>query len=90
MRVALLVWPGVKESSVALSDAERLGSDVEAESVMFPFRPRLFSVIVDDLLLPDETVRLVGLGEIVKSLAMIRGSVSFLVMPPPVPVMVRE
>ncbi len=74
---------------VALSVTERLGSDAEAERTMLPLSPRLVTLVVDDLLLPDGVVRLVGLTVMVKSLAMIRGSASFLVMPPPVPVIVR-
>ena len=87
--MALLLCPGVKERLAALSVAVRLESDTEAASAMLPLRPRLFKVMVEDLLLPEGIVRLVGFAEIVTSLVMISGSVSLLVIPPPVPVTVR-
>ncbi len=87
--MALLLWPGVKDRVAALRVAVRTGSDTEAATEMLPLRPRLFRVMVEDLLPPEGIVRLVGFAEIVKSLVMISGSVSFLVIPPPVPVTVR-
>jgi len=89
VNVALFVWPGVKGRMVALSVAVRLGSETDVDSVMLPLSPRLFSVMVEGLLLPVGIVRLVGFAEIVKSLVIVRDSASFLVIPPPVPVTVR-
>ena len=83
-----MLWPGVKERVAALSVAERLGSDTEAASEMVPLRPRLFKVMVEDLLPPDGIVRFVGFAEIVKSEETVSGKASFLVIPPPVPVIV--
>src|SRR6266705_5079556 len=88
VNVALFVCPGVKERTVALSVAVRLGSETDADSVMLPLSPRPFSVMVEDLLLPLGIIRLVGFAEIVKPLVIVRGSASFLVIPPPVPVTV--
>ncbi len=64
-------------------------AETEVESVMLPLRPRLFRLIVDDLEVPETIVRLVGFAEIVKPLVMVRVKVTFRVMPPPVPVMVK-
>src|SRR5437867_2413843 len=89
VNVALFVCPVVMERTVVLSLAVRLGSETDADSVMFPLSPRLFSEMVEDLLLPVGIVRLVGFAEIVKPLVIVRGSASFLVIPPPVPVTVR-
>jgi len=86
--VTPLLCPGVNARVEALRVAVTLGSEAEAVSTMLPLSPRLFSVMVDALLVPTGVVMLVGFDEIVKSLVIMRGSDSFLVIPPPVPVIV--
>ena len=73
---------------VGLTVAVMPGAETEVESVMLPFSPRLFRLIVEVFELPETIFRLVELAEIVKSLVMVRIKPSFLVMPPPIPVTV--
>ncbi len=66
----------------------RPAGEAVAESVMLPLRPRLFRLIVDDFELPATIFRLVGFAETVKPLVIVSVRASFLVIPPPVPVIV--